>query len=169
MKDFVSVVSDSERRSTAALKLLVKFNTPYDESEAGRLSAEGAKILESFQLKIKKTKSIPGSIILSYDIEDESFLEFYKAADLLEQKYEDVLGFGLVYDGQVDNFLEDADEYEITFVKWITFHSTVKSVTIKDTESPLMNAVYCRSTTKAGILCRNKTKDPSQRCWRHRF
>lgn len=113
-------------------------------------------------------KKLHGSIILTYDVDGHDCPEFYMAADAVEREYEDAIGIGLVYDGQVDTFREEKDEYDVNFEKWVTFHSTVDSVLIKDSERPLKQAVYCRSITKLGKCCKNKTRDPSLRCWRHR-
>lgn len=87
-----------------------------------------------------------------------------------EHNYSEACGVGLACDGGEDILLESTDEYEVQFEKCVVLNSKISPVIVKDSTAatPLPSAVFCRSFTKKGLWCRNKTKDPSMRCWRHR-
>ena len=77
-------------------------------------------------------------------------------------------GIGLACGGDEDVFIDVTDQCDVTFRKWMTLHSRPQAVVFKDSNSPLPQAKFCNSLTEPGLCCKNKTKDPSKRYWRHR-
>lgn len=126
--------------------------------------------MKEFLVVCRTTLIIRGSIILSFGVESITSEQFQKLESYFENDCSDVCGLGLATAGVEDALIEDTDEYRVRFKKWVTLNSEPSQITIKDTASisPLPTAVYCQSLTKVGVCCKNKTKDPSKRCWRHR-
>ena len=104
------------------------------------------------------------------EVESITSEKFFALVGDLEQSCPDACGIGVANAGTEDILREDTDEYEINFGKWVNINSRVSPVILKDTSSmtPLDEVVFCRSLAKLGLCCKNKTKDPSRRCWRHR-
>lgn len=149
--------------------LVFKYNMDYDDDLAEHYKLILGQILTNLNVIYKSSQKFRGSIILSFNIESISSQQFIQLVDEVEHKHPEVCGVGLACDGGEDILLE-SDEYEVQFEKWVVINSKISPVIVKDSTSatPLSSAVLCRSFTKKGLWCRNKTKDPSKRCWRHR-
>ena len=93
---------------------------------------------------------------------------FNNLVDKVQESYPDVSGIGLACGGDEDVFIDVTDQCDVTFRKWMTLHSRPQAVVFKNLNSPLPQVVFCNSLTEPGLCCKNKTKDPSKRCWRHR-
>lgn len=150
--------------------LVVKFDCCFQESLADTYKTHLEAFLKGSNVVFRRGEKWRGSIILTFKIESISSATFNKLVDEVEHNLPDACGIGLATDGAEDILQEATDEYEVTFEKWVNLHSRIAPVIIKDSvaEPLLAQAVYCQSLTKRRMCCRNKTKDPSMRCWRHR-
>jgi hypothetical protein len=164
-KGLVSIVKSSRHRRDS---LVFTFPDPYDEVVADNYQRRALNFLSACCVDVFKSTKLRGSIILKFEIDPIPKQQFYELVQFIELQDKGVTGLGLAVDGEADKLDEVTDTYSINFDVWVTLHSVVAPVVVKDSEYPLQVAVYCRSITKSGICCRNKTKDPSRLCWRHR-
>lgn len=150
--------------------LVVKFDCVFDEVLAEKYKTQLQEILRKRCVCYINSRKERGSIILVFRTVRISPAVFNELAGDVEKYFPDAYGIGVVRGGTEDNFNEDTDEYDVNFEKFVCFHSRLAPVIVKDTVSkcPLSEAVYCQSLTMRGKCCKNKTKDPSRRCWRHR-
>ncbi|RYE37565.1 MAG: hypothetical protein EOP48_28520 [Sphingobacteriales bacterium] len=150
--------------------LVVKFERSYNEILAESYKTQLEEMLRRFNVPFSTSRKERGSIILIFRIEPISSATFNELVGDVEQNCPDACGIGVANAGGEDILREDTDEYDVNFGKWVSLHSRVAPVIVKDTvsQTPLAQAVYCQSLTKRGLCCKNKTKDPSRCCWRHR-
>ena len=150
--------------------LVIRFNISYDEEVAESYQNMLKASLSDMNIVCKNSKKMSGStsIVLSFLIDSISRQQFNQLVDEVEVQYPTVCGVGLA--NEADILIEFTDEYSIQFDRWVNLHSELAPVIVKDSLSmtPLPLAVFCQSLTRRGRCCRNKTKDRSMRCWRHR-
>jgi hypothetical protein len=144
---------------------LFKFEKAFEFADEYKVLFENT--LRACGVKFKNSDKKEGSI-LTFAIKPISSTMFYDLVDKVQESYPDIIGIGLACGGDEDVLIDDTDQCEVTFRKWMTLHSRSQAVVFKDSNSPLPQAVFCNSLTKRGLCCKNKTKDSSKRCWRHR-
>lgn len=152
--------------------LFVKFNKKYSSIIAEKYCSEVQTIMESCGMSVISCDKKAGSILLTFHMgplpSDFKHI-YYNLVDRIESKYEDAVGVGYTTDGAKDTLDEERDEYTLNFDMWTALHSGPAPVIMKDSDRPMEVAVFCTGITWKKECCRNKTKDPSKRCWRHRI
>lgn len=164
----VKIFAKSEKNCLDSL--VVKFERSYDEIWAEIYKTQVGDMLRKRNVSVTTSRKERGSIILIFRVEPISSATFNGLVGDVEQNCPDACGIGIANAGGEDILREETNEYDINFGKWVNLHSRVAPVIVRDTVSKtaLTQAVYCQSLTKRGLCCKNKTKDPSRRCWRHR-
>lgn len=152
--------------------VVVKFSITYSLPIAEKLRSEVQTIVESCGMTVISGDKKAGSILLTFHVgplpSDFKHI-YYDLVDCIQSKYEDAVGVGYTTDGAKDTLDEERDEYTLNFDMWTALHSEPTPVIMKDSDHPMEVAVFCTGITWKKECCRNKTKDPSKRCWRHRI
>lgn len=151
--------------------LVVKWDCVYDGALVDCYKTQVEILLRDGGVSFTTSRVMQGSIVLAFRIDGISAETFDDVVKELENRCPDACGVGIADAGGTDIFQDETDEYTVNFGKWVNLLAREDApVIIKDTvaPSPLLCAVYCQSLSKRGECCKNKTKDPSRRCWRHR-
>jgi hypothetical protein len=152
--------------------VVVKFRIKYCSIIAEKLRSEVQTIMESCGISVISGDKRAGCILLTFHVghlPSDFKRIYYDLVDRIQSKYEDAVGVGYTTDGAKDTLDEERDEYTLNFDMWTALHSEPTPVIMKDSDHPMEVAVFCTGITWKKEFCRNKTKDPSKRCWRHRI
>jgi hypothetical protein len=112
------------------------------------------------------------SIAIIVDIEDikENFRDCIQCA--LDGLPVDLIPDAIAYDANPDSAPDEAGLLHFhpcwSSNKATTIQAPQELLIMVDTRPTISSAVQCIARTKSGHMCKNKTRDATGRCWRHR-